>query len=151
MGAIENIKDWLATEASEEQRAEVEHRLNPPGGLLATLNAVVITGPQMRAAIESIQHVVIRTEADVIEHGRILAAFADEYGFKPKHYAGVALHARAVAMDLWCQKYDPYGQTDVDAFFEAGALCRLIDTGHGSGFDPDVFADLIAYVTEMPF
>jgi hypothetical protein len=151
MGAIDDIKSWLATEASDEQRSAIERDMNPPGGLLAALNAVAITGRQMRAAIEAIQHVQIRTEADVIEHGRLLAAFASEYGFKPAIGASSALHARAIAMDLWCQQYDPYGQTDIDAFFEAGGRCPLIETDKGVTFDPQVFAELVEYIAEMPF
>jgi len=128
MTLIQNLKHWLATEASESERAEIEARVNPPGGALAALNSVQISGPQLRAAISAIQHIQVRSEADMVEHGRILSAFADEYGFKPSDYAGAALHARAMALDRWCHHYDPYGQTDVDAFFDAGARAPLIET-----------------------
>lgn len=151
MGKIDDMREWLATDASPEERMAVERRLNPPGGALAALNAVAITGPQMRAAIAAIQHIQARSEEDGIEHGRLLAMFAKEHGFTPAAYAGPALHARAIAMDSWCQRYDPYGQTDVDAFFEAAARCPLIETEHGVAFDPDTFAELATFIAELPF
>jgi len=55
----------------------------------------------MRAAAEAIAHVQVRREADVAEYGRLLAAFASDYGFQPALYAEMALHARAIAMDRW--------------------------------------------------
>src|SRR3546814_12537029 len=73
-----------------------------PGGFVTTLNSVHIAGPQMRAAGETIAHIPVRSEADVAEHGRLLGLFASDYGFAPAAYAGMALHARAIAMDRWC-------------------------------------------------
>lgn len=151
MSMIDNIRDGIATEAPAEEREAIERRLNPPGGALAALNAVVITGPQMRAAIEAIQHIQVRCEADAIVHGLILAAFAAENGITPEDYAGPALHARVVAMDRWCQLYDPYGQRDIDAFFQASARCPLIETGDGMAFNPQAFADLVTFIAELPF
>lgn len=149
MGMIDDIRHRLATQATAEKRDAVEQEINPLGGGLAALNAVVITGPQMRAAIGAIQHIPIRSDADVLEHGRILRAFAEEYGFPEG--AGAAFLARAIAMDTWCHHYDPYGQTDVDSFFEAGATCSLIETDEGVAFDPAGFAELIAFIAGMPF
>jgi hypothetical protein len=148
---IQNIKTWLATDASDAERAEIEARLHSEGGALAAVNAVRITGAQLRAAIDAIQHIRVRSEADMVEHARILSAFADEYGFTPCHYAGPALHARAVALDRWCNLYDPHGQTDVDAFFEAGATAPLVETPEGLAFEPVSFAELIAFIAELPF
>ncbi|WP_442678316.1 hypothetical protein ACSBM8_12345 [Sphingomonas sp. ASY06-1R] len=151
MGVVENIKDWLANEASPEERAAIEERLNPEGGLLAAINGVPITGPQMRAAIGAITHIQVRTPADALEHARILRQFASERGFTPPEYAGPALHARAVAMDRWCRLHDRHGQTDVDAFFEAAATHPLRQTDQGMAFDPEAFADHIRILAEMPF
>lgn len=149
MGKIDDIRHWLAAEATDEERDAIDRRVNPPGGGLAALNAVAITGPQIRAAIEAIQHIPVRSDADVVEHGRILRAFAVEYRFPEG--AGAAFLARAIAMDTWCHRYDPFGQTDVAAFFEAGATCPLIETDEGVAFDPQIFGDLIAFITELPF
>lgn len=151
MTLMDGIKHWLATEPSDADRAEIEQRLNPPGGALAAMNNVRITGPQLRAAIGAIQHIQIRSEADMVQHGMILSAFADEYGFTPSDYAGAALHARAIALDRWCNLYDPFGQTDVDAFFEAGARAPLIETPEGMSFEAESFAELIAFIAELPF
>lgn len=122
-----------------------------PEGFLAALNSVHITGVQMRAAVETIAHVPVRSEADVVEHGRLLAEFAREYGFEPADYAGMALHARAIAMDRWCALFDPFGETDVDAFYEAGGRAMLIRTDQGVGFNPAQFAELIKFITEIPY
>lgn len=151
MGVLDRLKDWVANEASAEQRAEIEQLVHPAGGALAAINAVIITGPQMRAAIEAIQHIQVRDEADAIEHGRILAEFAEEYGFTPRAYAAPALHARAMALDRWCHRYDPHGQTYIDAFFEAGARCPLVETEQGIAFEPEAFADLVGFIVELPY
>lgn len=151
MTFIHSIKTWLATDASDTERAEIEAQLHPEGGVLAAVNAVRMTGAQLRAAIETIQHIPVRSDADIVEHARILSAFADEYGFAPRDYAGPALHARAVALDRWCNRYDPHGQTDVDAFFEAGATAPLTETPEGMAFEPLSFAELIAFIAELPF
>src|SRR3546814_4896208 len=85
---------------AKEMEAEADLvDLFAPGGFVTTLNSVHITGPQMRAAVETIAHIPVRSEADVAEHGRLLGLFASDYGFAPAAYAGMALHARAIAMD----------------------------------------------------
>ena len=148
---VAHRKDWLATDASKEDRAIIAEQVNPPGGALAAINSVALTGPQLRAAIETIQDIPIRGEADMIRHAQLLSAFAAEYGFKPEFYAGPALHARAMALDRWCHRYNPYGLTDKDAFFEAGARAPLVDTREGASFEPVAFGELIASLEEMPF
>jgi hypothetical protein len=105
----------------------------------------------MRAAVEMIAPIPVRNEADIAEHGRLLAAFASDYGFEPAAYAGMALHARAIAMDRWCNLHDPFGQTDAEAFYEAGARAKLMRTEEGLGFDPEAFAELFRFVTEIPY
>jgi len=122
-----------------------------PEGFLAALNAVAITGPQMRSAIEAIAHHSVRSPADFAVHAGLLAAFAADYGFEPAAPAAAALHARAIAMDRWCQAYDPFGDSDVDAFYDAGARARLVDTGAGIGFEPESFGELIAFIAEIPW
>lgn len=119
--------------------------------VLAELNRVTITGPQMRAAIEAIQHVQVSSASDALEHARLLAQFAADYGFRPPAFAGQALHSRAVAMDRWCHRHDPHGESDVEAFYEAGARAPLIDTEDGPAFEPTEFGDLIQFYAEMPF
>lgn len=151
MGMIDTRRNWIATEGSPEEREAIAQRLNAPAGALAALNAVVITGAQMRAAIEAIQHIQVRSEADAMAHGLILAAFAAEHGIMPEDLASRALHARAMAMDRWCQLHDPYGQSDVDAFFEASARSPLVETDNGIGFDPQAFGELVAFIAELPF
>lgn len=122
-----------------------------PGGFVEALNSVHITGAQMRAAIETIAAIPVRSEADVAEHGRLLAAFASDYGFEPVPYPGMALHARAIAMDRWCQLHDPLGETDTDAFYEAGARAKLQRTEEGLAFDPSQMTELIRFATEVPY
>lgn len=120
-------------------------------GVVAELNRVKITGPQMRAAIETIQHVQVRSKDDAREHARLLKQFAADYGFTPAAVAGTALHARAIAMDRWCHRYDPHGQTDIDAFYEAGARAPMIDSTEGPMFEPKEFGELVQFYAEMPF
>jgi len=151
MGAIENARTWLANEASPDQRAAIERRLNPEGGLLAAINAVAITGPQLKAAYEAVQPIKIRSQADAAEQARLLRGFADEYGFTPAAYAGPALHMRIVAMDRWCRAHDPRGETDRDAFFGAASRQPLVQTETGMAFEPVSFAELIQFITDLPF
>jgi len=151
MSVVENIQDWLATEASAEERAHIEAQVNPPGGAMAALNAVVITGPQLLAAVEMLEAVPGRTEADMITHSRMLNEFAVEYGFQPAFYAGPALHCRAMALSAWCIRHDPYGMTKKAACFEAAARAPLVETAEGPSFEPADFSDLVRYIEEMPF
>ena len=151
MGAVGNAKAWLADEASPEQRTATARRLNPEGGLLAAINAVAITGPQLQAAYEAVREFPVRTQADAAGHAHILRGFADEYGFTPADYAGPALHMRIVAMDRWCRLHDPRGETDRDAFFEAAGRQALIQTETGVAFEPESFAALIQFITDLPF
>lgn len=140
------------TDALAEIEAEPDLvDLFAPDGFVSSLNSAHITGAQMRAAIETIAAIPVRSEADVAEHGRRLAAFASDYGFVPASYAGMALHARAIAMDRWCHLHDPFGETDADAFYEAGARAKLVRTGEGLGFDPAQFAELVQFVTEIRY
>jgi hypothetical protein len=122
-----------------------------PEGFVASLNSVHITGAQMRAAVDTIAAIPVQSDADIAEHGRLLALFASDYGFEPAPYAGMALHARAIAMDRWCHLHDPFGKTDADAFYEAGARAKLVRTGEGLGFDPAAFAELVQFVAEIPY
>ena len=142
--------DRAAASAEIEAEADLVD-LFAPGGFVASLNNVHVTGQQMRAAIETIAQTPLRSEADVAGHGRLLAAFASEHRLSPAAYAGMALHARAIAMDRWCALHDPFGQTDVDAFYEAGARAKLMRTDEGLGFDHRQFSDLIQFSTEVPY
>jgi hypothetical protein len=65
--------------------------------------------------------------------------------------AGAGLHGRIMAMDRWCVRYDPEGQTDIDAFFEAAGRQPLISTNDGIGFEPVAFRELIEFIREMPY
>jgi hypothetical protein len=151
VSVIESIKDWLATDASDEERARIEEQVNPPGSAIAAINSVALTGAQLRAAIETIQHIPVRSEADMVRHAQLLSDFAREYGFTPEFYAGPALQARAMALDGWCHRYDPFGLTDKDAFFEAGARAPLVETAEGIGFEPVAFGELITFLEDMPY
>jgi len=151
MGAVENARNWLANEASPDQRAAIARRLNPEGGLIAAINAVTVTGSQLKAAYEVIQHIPVRSQADAVEQARILRGFANDYGFTPADYAGPALHMRIVAMDRWCRVHDPRGETNREAFFEAAGRHPLIQTETGMAFEPESFADLIQFITDLPF
>lgn len=151
MGIIETLKGWYETDASPEEKARLEGLRNPEGGLLAALNAVTFTGPQMRDAVAAIQKVLGRTEADAFRQGLALSAFVSEAGIGPEDYAVPALHARVIAMDAWCNACDPFGQTDVDAFFEAAGRQPLLQTNEGMRFDPVAFRELIAFISELPF
>ena len=124
---------------------------NPPCSVLASLNEPRFTGAQMRAAVDAIKHVQVRTPADIAEHSRLLREFCLAEGLATSELAGAGLHGRIVAMDRWCARYDPEGQTDVDAFFEAAGRQPLISTNDGIGFEPVAFRELIEFIREMPY
>jgi hypothetical protein len=81
-----------------------------PGGFLAAVNAVHITGAHLKRAIETIRHIVVKSPSDIAEHGRLLEHFAREHGLGD--HGGAALHARGVALDRWAQEFDPFGESD---------------------------------------
>lgn len=115
----------------------------------AALNEIVFTAGQVRAAVAAIGHRPIEAEADIVEHAMVLADFVREQRIEPVEAAGIALHARIVAMDRWCSLHDPHGQTDVDAFFEAAARAPLVRTNEGRGFQPVAFAELIEAIAAL--
>jgi hypothetical protein len=122
-----------------------------PGGELAALNGVSVPAPAMRAAIDAIQHIQIKCDAGAIQHAEILIELADDMGLEPEAHAASALHARAIALDRWCERHDPYGQTDIEALFQAAARCPLIEYENGLAFDPETFRDLMSVIIELPF
>jgi len=151
MSKVVPIRSGMAAAIAEIEAEPHFVDLFAPGGFVESLNSVHVTGAQMRAAIETIAQIPVRSDGDVAEHGRLLAIFASDYGFEPAAYAGMALHARAIAMDRWCQLHDPFGETDVDAFYEAGARARLRRTDEGLAFDPPQVAELIRFASEVPY
>lgn len=112
-----------------------------PGGFLDAINAVPITGADMKRAIDLIRPRPVRSQSDIAEHGRILERFARERSMGD--YGGAAFHARAIAMDRWCQLHDPFGETDPDGFYAAGATAPLVESDEGLAFDPDCFRERI--------
>ena len=151
MSKILHISAWRDAASAKPADEPLMGDLFEPEGFLAALNAVAITGPQMRSAIEAIAHLPVRSPADIAAHAKLLQTFAADYGFVPPAPAPAALHARAIAMDQWCQTYDPFGDSDVDAFYDAGARARLVDTGAGIGFEPESFGELVAFIAEIPW
>lgn len=117
----------------------------------ATLSDVRFTAAQMKAAVAALRHLPVRSEADVVEHAMILADFVRDQRIEPAETARMALRARIVAMDRWCGRHDPHGQTDVNAFFEASARAPLVQTEGGRGFEPVSFGELIELIAEVPF
>lgn len=145
------LRTWHEVEAGPEEKASLDALVSPPGGVLAALNRVLVSGPQLRAAIEALQRHPVTCDADVMRHALILSAFAEAQDLGPVDFAGPALHARAIAMDFWCHHHDPAGQSDVDAFFEASARQPLIETNEGIGFEPVSFGALIAFIADLPY
>lgn len=151
MSLVENARHWAENEATDAEKAALTALLNPPGGLLAMFNSVTLTGPQMDAAVTRVSQVPVRTENDLQVHAAILARFAAEERLVPADYAAPALHARIVALDAWCNLYDPYGLTDRDAVMTAAGRAPLVQIGRGLGFEPMGFGELVTFVTELPF
>src|SRR3546814_2660944 len=71
MSKVVPIRPDMAVPAKEMEAEADLVDLFAPGGFVTTLNSVHITGPQMRAAVETIAHIPVRSEADVAEHGRL--------------------------------------------------------------------------------
>lgn len=151
MSLVERARHWAAHGATDTEKQALDELLNPPGGLLSMFNSVTLTGPQMEAAVAAVSAILIRSECDVRAHARILAQFALDQKLVPADYAAPALHARVVALDAWCNLYDPYGLTDRNAVMTAAGRAPLVELGRGLGFEPIGFADMVAFVTELPF
>lgn len=151
MSLIENARLWAENEATDAEKMALAALFNPPGGLLAMFNSVTATGPQMEAAITALSRVPIRIESDLQTHAAILGQLAAEQKLVPADYAAPALHARVVALDTWCNLHDPFGLTDRDAVMAAAGRAPLVPIGRGLGFEPVAFADLVAFISAMPF
>lgn len=146
MGDVIRIEDLKGNSRSREQ-AQPANDLFAPGGFLGAVNAVPLTGKHLARAIDTIRHIAVRSPADIAEHGRRLAAFALEH--KMGEYGGAALHARAIALDRWAAVHDPFGDTDVNGFYAAGATAPLVETDEGMGFDAGSFARQIEKWTQI--
>jgi len=118
-----------------------------PGGFLAAVNAVHITGAHLARAIETIRHIEVKSSSDIAEHGRILECFAREHGLGD--HGGAALHARAIALDRWAQEFDPFGESDISGFYAAGGSAPLVETEIGLGFEPASFAEQVEKWTKI--
>ena len=118
-----------------------------PGGFLAAINAVHITGAHLARAIETIRHLVVKSPNDIAEHGRLLERFAHEHGLGD--HGGAALHARAIALDRWAQEFDPFGECDIRGFYAAGGSAPLVETEIGLGFEPASFAEQVQKWTKI--
>ena len=138
-------------EARQDREASVANQSLPTRNLLADLNDQCFTGAQMRAAVEAIKHVRVRSPADILEHVRLLRAFAALQSLGTSDLVLESLHGRIIAMDRWCALHDPHGQSDADAFFEAAGRQSLVATDEGLGFDARAFRELIDFIIEMPF
>lgn len=146
MGDVIRIKD-LRSNSGSCSEAWPANDLFAPGGFLGAVNAVPVTGAHLARAIDTIRHIAVRSPADVAEHGRRLAAFAHEH--RMGDYGGPALHARAIALDRWAAVHDPFGDTDINGFYAAGATAPLVETDEGLGFDPGSFAEQIDKWTQI--
>jgi hypothetical protein len=151
MNAVVKIETRTRVETPNERQARLERVENPPGGLLAALNERSFSGTQMRAAVHAVSHVPLREPADMAEHSRILREFFAAEGLGTSDHGIAGLEGRLIAMNNWCAKHDPHGQTDVEAFFEAAGRQPLISTNEGIGFEPVSFGELIRFIAELPF
>ncbi|MGL3822803.1 hypothetical protein [Sphingopyxis sp. R3-92] len=118
-----------------------------PGGFLAAVNAVHVTGAHLARAIETIRHIQVRSLSDIAEHGRLLEHFAHEQGLGD--HGGAALHARVIALDRWAQAFDPLGESDISGFYAAGGSAPLVETEAGLGFEPAGFAQQVEKWTKI--
>lgn len=151
MSLIERMKTWLVAEAPEELQLEPSLADAVLEESMTLLNAVPITGAQLEAAAGLIAHIQVRSLADMQAHALILQDYARSLGFDPERVASAALHARIAAFDKWCAEFDPHGETDRAAAFEAAAQAPLINNEHGVAFEPISFRELINFIAELPF
>ncbi len=150
MDVAAHFETCALADVSSEQRLQ-EPPESPSCSVLAALNEPRFTRAQMRAAVDAIKHLRVHTPADIAEHSRLLREFVLARGLGSSELAIAGLHGRIMAMDRWCARHDPYGQTDVDAFFEAAGRQPLISTSEGIGFEPVAFRELIEFIREMPY
>ncbi len=151
MEVVAEFETRARADVSSEQRFQSEPIESPSCSVLAALNEPRFTGAQMRAAVDAIKHVQVRTSADIAEHSRLLHEFTVARALGSSDLAAAGLHGRIMAMDRWCARYDSEGQTDVDAFFEAAGRQPLISTNEGIGFEPVAFRELIEFIRKMPY
>jgi hypothetical protein len=151
MDVVAQFETRTRADAPSDVHFQKEPLGNPSCSVLTALNEPRFTGAQMRAAADAIKHVPLRTPSDIAEHSRLLSEFCLGEGLGTSEMVAAGLHGRVVAMDRWCARYDPEGQTDVDAFFEAAGRQPLISTNDGIGFEPVAFRELIEFIREMPY
>lgn len=133
----------IAVQVAEMRRDEA---LSP----IERLNAVIITGRQLEAALAVLAalpaHLRQRPDAQALA----LQAYAREAGFE-EECASAALHARVTALAKWTSAHDPELQSNAEALLEAAARYPLSDTDAGICFEPAGFQELILFIEDLPF
>lgn len=114
------------------------------------LNAVLVSGPQLEAALAILAALPAHLRARPAAQGLALQAYAREAGFEDEA-ASAALHARVTALAKWTAAHDPERQSDARSVLEAAARFPLGEMKTGIGFDPGGFQELILFIDDLPW
>jgi len=115
------------------------------------LNAIILTGPQLAAALEVLAMLPAGRRADPYAQAEVLQAYARDASFADDVVAGAALHARVTALAKWTAAHDPLRQSDAEAVLEAAARHPLVETEAGIGFEGAAFQEMVLFVEELPW
>lgn len=123
----------------------------PTPSAIDRLNAVVLSGQQLAAALAILALLPASHQHDPHAQAQALQAYAADTCFADDALAGAALHARVTALAKWTAAHDPARQSDPQAVLEAAARHPLIDTGTGIGFEAAVFQEMVLFLEELPW
>ncbi|MDP5280085.1 hypothetical protein Q9Q95_14230 [Sphingomonas sp. DG1-23] len=115
------------------------------------LNAIILAGPQLAAALEVLAMLPAGRRADPYAQAEVLQAYARDARFADDVVAGAALHARVTALAKWTAAHDPLRQSGPEAVLEAAARHPLVETEAGIGFEGAAFQEMVLFVEELPW
>jgi hypothetical protein len=127
-----------------------EMRRDEARGPIERLNAVIITGRQLEAALAVLAALPVDLHQRPDAQTLALQAYAREAGFEDER-ASAALHARVTALAKWTAEHDPERQSNAEAVLEAAARFPLGDTDAGINFEPAGFQELVLFIEDLPF
>jgi len=113
---------------------------------LEALNAVAVTVGDLEAARRTLGALA---EDLRWNQGARRGVLAEDLGLAP--IAAEAVDVRLLALRKWQDIHDPERIWDRAHLMDAAAICTLVVTDHGVGFDDARFGEVVRFVSELPW
>lgn len=122
----------------------------PMSSATERLNAVLVNGLELQAALERLESLPARSRGDPRAQALALQAFVEEE-MDGNIFASAALHARATALTKWTAAHDPQRQSNAKSVIDAAARFPLNEGAAGIEFEAAGFQEMILFIEELPW